>query len=100
VPLHDNGCSLKVFRADVVKPLHLRPGMHRYLPAIASQVGGRVTEVVVNHRARRFGTSKYGLSRTFKVVADLLHLRRVMREALVPPEAPLYEIVERLVHSR
>ena len=100
VPLHDNGCSLKVFRAEVVKPLQLRPGMHRYLPAIASQLGGRVTEVVVNHRARRFGTSKYGLSRTFKVVADLVHLRRVMRDALVPPETPLYEIVERLVHLR
>jgi glycosyltransferase involved in cell wall biosynthesis len=97
VPLHDNGCSLKVFRAEVVKPLHLRPGMHRYLPAIASQLGGRVTEVVVNHRARRFGESKYGLSRTFKVLADLLHLRRVMRDALVPPGTPLYEIAERLV---
>ena len=96
VPLHDNGCSLKVFRAGVVKPLHLRPGMHRYLPAIASQLGGRVTEVVVNHRPRRFGESKYGLSRTFKVVADLVHLRRVMRDALVPPPAPLYEIAERL----
>jgi glycosyltransferase involved in cell wall biosynthesis len=98
VPLHDNGCSLKVFRATAVKPLHLRPGTHRYLPAIASQAGGRVTEVVVNHRPRRFGTSKYGLSRTFRVVADLLHLRQVMREALVPPpaDAPLYEIAERL----
>ena len=100
VPLHDNGCSLKVFRAEVVKPLHLRPGMHRYLPAIASQLGGRVTEVVVNHRPRRFGTSKYGLSRTFRVLADLVHLHRLMREALVPPPpgAPLYEIAERLVH--
>jgi glycosyltransferase involved in cell wall biosynthesis len=96
VRLHDNGCSLKVFRAGVVKPLHLRPGMHRYLPAIASQLGGRVTEVVVNHRPRRFGTSKYGLSRTFKVLADLVHLRRVMREALESPTTPLYEIAERL----
>ena len=98
VRLHDNGCSLKVFRTAVVKPLHLRPGMHRYLPAIAGQLGGRVTEVVVNHRPRRFGSSKYGLSRTFRVVADLMHLHRVMREALVPPpaDAPLYEIAERL----
>ena len=55
VRLHDNGCSLKVFRAEVVKPLKLTPGMHRYLPALASQLGGRVTEVVVNHRPRRFG---------------------------------------------
>jgi glycosyltransferase involved in cell wall biosynthesis len=98
--LHDNGCSLKVFRAPVVKPLHLRPGMHRYLPAIASQLGGRVTEVVVHHRPRQFGRSKYGLSRTFRVVADLMHLHRLMREALEPPPAgePLYEIAERLVH--
>src|ERR1044071_7371783 len=53
--LHDNGCSLKVYRASVVTPLRLRPGMHRYLPALASQVGPRVAEVVVNHRPRRFG---------------------------------------------
>ena len=99
IRLHDNGCSLKVFRAAVVKPLYLRPGMHRYLPAIASQLGGRVTEVVVNHRARQFGRSKYGLSRTFRVVADLVHLHRLMREALEPPAGgPLYEIAERLVH--
>ena len=96
VRLHDNGCSLKVFRAEVVKPLKLRPGMHRYLPAIASQLGGRVTEVVVNHRPRRFGRSKYGLSRTFGVVADLLHLRQVMRQAVDPAAPPprLYEISE------
>jgi glycosyltransferase involved in cell wall biosynthesis len=101
IRLHDNGCSLKVFRARVVKPLFLRPGMHRYLPAIASQLGGRVTEVVVHHRARRFGHSKYGLSRTFRVVVDLLHLHRLMREALVPPPAgePLYEVAERLGDS-
>jgi hypothetical protein len=98
IKLHDNGCSLKVFRAPVVKPLFLRPGMHRYLPAIASQLGGRVTEVVVNHRAREFGQSKYGLSRTFRVMADLPRLHRLMREALEPPPAgePLYEIAERL----
>jgi glycosyltransferase involved in cell wall biosynthesis len=96
VRLHDNGCSLKVFRAEVVKPLKLRPGMHRYLPAIASQLGGRVAEVPVNHRPRRFGRSKYGLSRTFTVVSDLLHLRRVMRSAVDPstPYAPIYEIAE------
>jgi len=102
IPLHDNGCSLKVFRATAVKPLFLRPGMHRYLPAIASQRGGRVTEVVVNHRPRQFGRSKYGLSRTFRVIADLAHLRRLMREALVPPPPgdPLYEVVERLCGPR
>jgi glycosyltransferase involved in cell wall biosynthesis len=101
IRLHDNGCSLKVYRAETVKPLKLRPGMHRYLPAIASQLGGRVTETVVNHRPRRFGRSKYGLSRTFGVIRDLLQLRRLMREA-VDPDAqipPLYEIAEVLERS-
>ena len=96
VKLHDNGCSLKVYRAEVVKPLKLRPGMHRYLPAIASQLGDRVAEVVVDHRPRRFGRSKYGLSRTFGVIADLLRMRDVMRRA-VDPSAPaprIYEIAE------
>jgi hypothetical protein len=97
VRLHDNGCSLKVFRANVVKPLKLRPGMHRYLPALAAQIGGRVAEVPVNHRPRRFGRSKYGLSRTFTVVSDLMHLRGVMRTAVDPdtPYVPIYAIAER-----
>ena len=97
VRLHDIGCSLKVFRAEVVKPLRLTPGMHRYLPALASQLGqGRVTEVVVNHRPRRFGKSKYGLSRTFRVLGDLFTLRRRMKEAVDPAttEQPLYEVAE------
>ena len=96
IRLHDNGCSLKVFRAEVIKPLTLRPGMHRYLPALASQIGGRVTEVVVNHRPRRFGRSKYGLSRTFGVVMDLIRLRTRMQQALEPAtgQAPLYEIAD------
>lgn len=96
IRLHDTGCSLKVFRAEVVKPLRLRPGMHRYLPAIASQVGGRVTEVVVNHRPRRFGKSKYGLSRTLTVVADLWRLRDLMHSAVDPatPAGRLYEVAE------
>lgn len=96
VRLHDNGCSLKVYRAKVVKPLKLRPGLHRYLPAIASQLGGRVAEVEVNHRARQHGRSKYNLSRTFRVIADLTQLRRLMREAVDPnaPAPDLYEIAE------
>ena len=94
IRLHDNGCSLKVFRAEVVKPLRLRPGMHRYLPALASQLGGRVAEVEVNHRSRRFGHSKYGLSRTFRVLADLVSLRRLMRQAVNPETSVsgLYEV--------
>ena len=96
VKVHDVGCSLKVFRAEVVKPLKLTPGMHRYLPQLASQIGDRVTEVVVNHRPRRFGQSKYGLSRTFRVVSDLFNLRRLMRDAVDPatPAPPLYDVAE------
>jgi glycosyltransferase involved in cell wall biosynthesis len=102
VRLHDNGCSLKVYRAKVVKPLKLRPGMHRYLPAIASQLGGRVAEVEVSHRPRQHGQSKYNLSRTFRVVADLFQLRRLMREAVDPatPTPHLYEIAEILGGAR
>ena len=95
IRLHDTGCSLKIFRSEVVKPLNLTPGMHRYLPALASRFSGRMTEVVVNHRPRHFGRSKYGLSRTFSVLRDLVRLRRFMRMATDPFAAPavrLYEI--------
>lgn len=94
--LHDNGCSLKVFRTEVVKRLNLRPGMHRYLGPIVNQLGGELVEVVVNHRPRRYGRSKYGLSRTFQVVADLLRLRALMASAIDParPRVPLYAIAE------
>ena len=96
VRIHDNGCSLKIFRSGVVKPLQLRPGMHRYLPSLASTLGGRIIEVEVNHRPRQHGSSKYGLSRTFRVATDLMQLRRLMREARTPrPDmTPLYEIAE------
>jgi len=102
VRLHDNGCSLKVYRAKVVKTLKLRPGMHRYFPAIASQLGGRVAEVEVSHRPRQHGHSKYNLSRTFRVLADLFQLRRLMREAIDPstPTPHLYEIAQILGDAR
>lgn len=75
VRLHDYGCSLKVFRAEVVKPMKLYGEMHRFLPAIASELGVTIEEKVVNHRARRHGTSKYGISRTIRVVLDLLTVK-------------------------
>jgi glycosyltransferase involved in cell wall biosynthesis len=75
VKLHDYGCSLKVFRAEVVKPLKLYGEMHRFLPAIASEMGVTIVEKVVNHRQRRHGTSKYGLSRTIRVILDLLTVK-------------------------
>jgi glycosyltransferase involved in cell wall biosynthesis len=75
VRLHDYGCSLKVFRAEVVKPMKLYGEMHRFLPAIASEFGVTTVELVVNHRARKHGESKYGISRTIRVILDLLTVK-------------------------
>jgi glycosyltransferase involved in cell wall biosynthesis len=75
VKLHDYGCSLKVFRSEVVKPLKLYGEMHRFLPAIASEMGVTTVEKAVNHRPRRHGTSKYGISRTIRVILDLLTVK-------------------------
>ncbi len=84
VALHDYGCSLKVFRAEVVKPLRLYGEMHRFLPAIASQIGVSIAEVVVNHRARTAGTSKYGLGRTIRVVLDLATVKFLLSYSTRP----------------
>jgi glycosyltransferase involved in cell wall biosynthesis len=75
VKLNDYGCSLKVFRAEVVKPMKLYGEMHRFLPAIASEFGVSIGEKVVNHRARVHGRSNYGISRTLRVVLDLLTVK-------------------------
>jgi len=75
VQLHDYGCSLKVFRAEVVKPLKLYGEMHRFLPAIASEQGVEIVEHEVHHRARRHGRSNYGISRTIRVVLDLMTVK-------------------------
>jgi glycosyltransferase involved in cell wall biosynthesis len=75
VKLHDYGCSLKVFRAEVVKPMKLYGEMHRFLPAIASEFGVRLEEQIVHHRARVHGSSKYGISRTVRVILDLLTVK-------------------------
>ena len=84
VRLHDYGCSLKVFRAEVVKPLRLYGEMHRFLPAIASEMGVTIAEVVVNHRARRHGRSKYGLDRTVRVILDLLTVKFLLSYSTRP----------------
>ena len=84
VHLHDYGCSLKVFRAEVIKPIKLYGEMHRFLPAIASEMGVRISEVVVNHRARKHGSSKYGLSRTFRVILDLLTVKFLLSYSTRP----------------
>src|SRR5687768_13216597 len=84
VKLHDYGCSLKVFRAEVVKPLKLYGEMHRFLPAIASEMGVTIDEVVVNHCIRKHGHSNYGLSRTFRVVLDLLTVKFLLSYSTRP----------------
>src|SRR5688572_21999715 len=75
VKLHDYGCSLKVFRSEVVKSMRLYGEMHRFLPAIAAEQGVQIAEHVVNHRRRMHGTSKYGISRTIRVVLDLMTVK-------------------------
>ncbi len=72
VNVHDYGCSLKAYRAELVADMNLYGELHRFLPALAYIEGARITEMPVRHHARRFGRSKYGLSRTFRVVMDLL----------------------------
>ena len=84
VRLHDYGCSLKVFRAEVVKPLKLYGEMHRFIPAIASEQGVTIDEMVVNHRARKYGSSKYGISRTIRVILDLLTVKFLLSYSTRP----------------
>ncbi len=84
VKLHDYGCSLKLFRAEAVKPLKLYGEMHRFIPAIASERGVRIAEQVVNHRARQHGVSKYGLSRTIRVILDLLTVKFLLSYSTRP----------------
>ena len=82
--LHDYGCSLKVYRASVLKPLHLYSEMHRFIPAFCAFIGGKVTEMKVKHHPRVYGTSKYGLNRIWKVLADLLKVQLLIKFSRKP----------------
>jgi glycosyltransferase involved in cell wall biosynthesis len=75
VKLHDFGCTLKAYKADSLKPIRLYGEMHRFIPALASWGGEKVAEMVVNHRPRTTGRTKYGLNRTFKVILDLITIK-------------------------
>lgn len=75
VYLHDYGCTLKAYRREVLSGVRLYGQMHRFIPAYASRYGARITEIPVRYQPRRFGKSNYGLSRTFRVLLDLLLLR-------------------------
>jgi glycosyltransferase involved in cell wall biosynthesis len=78
VPIKDNGCSLKAYRADVIKNIPLYSEMHRFIPAMTSLAGTRIAEIKVKHHARKFGESKYGLSRIYKVLVDLLTIKTIL----------------------
>ena len=84
VRIHDFGCTLKGYRATLVKALPIYSEMHRYIPALAGLMGARVTEVVVTHHPRVSGVSKYGIGRTFRVLYDLVALRMLTRFSARP----------------
>jgi glycosyltransferase involved in cell wall biosynthesis len=84
VRLHDYGCTLKAYRREVVENLHLYGEMHRFIPAIASWMGISFTEVETHHRPRRFGRSKYGITRTLRVILDLITVKFLLSFATKP----------------
>lgn len=77
IPIRDNGSPIKAYRASLIKEIPLYAEMHRFIPAMASIAGARISEIKVRHHPRRFGRSKYGLSRIYKVVLDLLVIKTV-----------------------
>ena len=84
VQVHDRGCSLRAHRREIVKDLRLYGELHRFIPDMAAWVGATMAEVPVNHRARQFGKSKYGISRTFRVILDLITVRFLQGYATRP----------------
>lgn len=84
VKLHDYGCTLKAFRKEVVKNIRLYGELHRFIPAVASWMGVSIDEVPVNHRSRKFGRSKYGISRTIRVLLDLITVKFLLTYSTRP----------------
>jgi len=84
VHLHDYGCTLKAYRREVLTGFHLYGEMHRFIPAYASSVGARITEVPVHHHPRKYGTTKYGLNRTIKVLLDLFTVKFMLSYSQKP----------------
>lgn len=78
VAIHDNGCSLKAYRGSVIKSVRLYSDMHRFIPAMATMADAKIAEVVVNHRPRKFGKTKYGLSRIWKVLSDIVTIKMLI----------------------
>jgi glycosyltransferase involved in cell wall biosynthesis len=84
IKLHDYGCTLKAYRCEIIEGINLYGEMHRFVPALASQVGARMTEIPVNHRHRLHGKSKYGISRTMRVILDLLTVKFLLAYSTKP----------------
>lgn len=84
VKLHDTGCSLKIFRREIIKKVRLYGELHRFIPALAKIEGARITEMAVNHHARQFGKSKYNITRTFRVIMDLTTINLFMKHLKKP----------------
>lgn len=84
VRLHDYGCSLKAYRVQCIKALKAYGEMHRFFPALASMTGARIKEIPVNHRPRKFGVSKYGFNRIFKVLSDIFAMNLIIRFSSKP----------------
>ena len=84
VPIHDNGCSLKAYRSEVIKRVALYSELHRFIPAMATLAGARIAEIVVRHHHRRFGKSKYGLTRVWRVILDLFLIKMLSSFAARP----------------
>ena len=78
-PIHDLGCTLKAIRADIAKDMELYGAMHRFMPILGANLGARCAEMIVNHRPRRFGQSKYGIGRTVPVLLDLVTIQYMSR---------------------
>jgi glycosyltransferase involved in cell wall biosynthesis len=84
VKIHDNGCSLKAYRGSVIKKVTLYGEMHRFIPAMATQADARIAEIVVNHHPRRFGKSKYGIGRAWRVMLDIVTVKMITGFAARP----------------
>lgn len=84
VHLHDYGCTLKAYRREVLDGINLYGEMHRFVPALASQIGAKVAELPVNHHPRLHGTSKYGISRTLRVILDLMTVKFLLTYSTKP----------------
>ena len=96
VPIHDNGCSLKAYRASVIKQVPLYGEMHRFIPAMSTVAGARIAEIVVTHHPRRFGKSKYGLGRVWRVMLDIIAFKFIISVFTSRPNPQKLSLLQRL----